>query len=138
MNLKEFVNKYIGKKVDYDGAYGYQCVDLFRQYCQDVLGIPHTGAVEGAQDLYLNYEEMPEEKKYFEKINPEEKLIPGDVVIWGGSRTNKYGHVAIYLGVGGGDDLFVLEQDGFKQDGVKISTRTKIRYLGALRRRGNV
>ena len=32
MTLEEFVNKYIGRKVDFDGAYGAQCVDLFRQY----------------------------------------------------------------------------------------------------------
>ncbi len=47
MTLDEFVKKYLGKKVDYDGQYGAQCVDLFRQYCKDVLGIPHTGGVIG-------------------------------------------------------------------------------------------
>ena len=48
MTLDEFVKKYNGKKVDYDGRYGCQCVDLFRQYCEDVLNIPHTGGVIGA------------------------------------------------------------------------------------------
>lgn len=28
MTLEEFVKKYNGKKVDYDNAYGAQCVDL--------------------------------------------------------------------------------------------------------------
>ena len=41
MNLAEFLNKYTGKKVDFDKVYGAQCVDLFRQYCQDVWQIPH-------------------------------------------------------------------------------------------------
>ena len=55
MTLLEFVNKHIGKKVDFDGYYGPQCVDLYRQYCQDVWEIPHTGSVEGAKDLVEKY-----------------------------------------------------------------------------------
>ena len=31
ITLEEFVNKYNGKKVDADGCFGAQCVDLFRQ-----------------------------------------------------------------------------------------------------------
>ena len=66
MLISQFLTKYTGIKVDYDGAYGSQCVDLFRQYCQDVLNIPHTGACAtsgGAKDLYLDYNKMPLEKK---------------------------------------------------------------------------
>jgi hypothetical protein len=49
--------------------------------------------------------------------------------------TNKYGHVAIYLGMVGNSYL-VFEQDGFKQDGAKINLRGKENLLGYLRRRG--
>ena len=49
MKIEEFINKYLNKIVDFDGAFGAQCVDVFRQYCKDVLEIPHTGAVEGAR-----------------------------------------------------------------------------------------
>lgn len=31
MDIFEFIEKYLDKKVDYDGYYGAQCVDLFRQ-----------------------------------------------------------------------------------------------------------
>ena len=58
MKLDEFINKYINTKVDFDNAFGAQCVDLFRQYCKDVLDIPHTGSVDGAKDIYLNYYKM--------------------------------------------------------------------------------
>ena len=47
MKLDEFVMKYVKTKVDFDKVYGAQCVDLFRQYCYDVLELPHTGSVEG-------------------------------------------------------------------------------------------
>lgn len=133
MKLEEFIKKNTGKKVDYDKRYGAQCVDLFRQYCQDVLCIPHTGGVEGAKDLFINYEKMEKEKRYFSKITGKH-FIPGDVAIWAESSTNKYGHVAIVVGTIN-DDLIVFEQDGFKQDGAKIVLRSCDRLLGALRKK---
>lgn len=133
MKLEEFIKKNTGKKVDYDKRYGAQCVDLFRQYCQDVLCIPHTGGVEGAKDLFINYEKMEKEKQYFSKITGT-SFIPGDVAIWAESSTNKYGHVAIIVGTIN-DDLIVFEQDGFKQDGAKIVLRSTDRLLGALRKK---
>lgn len=133
MKLEEFIKKNTGKKIDYDKRYGAQCVDLFRQYCQDVLCIPHTGGVEGAKDLLINYEKMEKEKRYFSKITGT-SFIPGDVAIWADSSTNKYGHVAIIVGTIN-DDLIVFEQDGFKQDGAKIVLRSTDRLLGALRKK---
>ena len=134
MTFAEFVKKYNGQKVDFDGAYGAQCVDLFRQYCKDVLGIGHTGAVEGAKDLFLNYEKLPEEKKHFFQVK--ERLgtyyKAGDVLVWNATKTNRYGHVALLLCEMSGD-FVVFEQNGVKQDGAKITLRTKENLLGALR-----
>lgn len=133
MTLTGFVQKYNGKKVDFDGAFGAQCVDLFRQYNKDVYGLPHTGVVEGAKDLFLGYEQLPVERRYYEVVNKDE-IIPGDVVVWDGTTTNEYGHVAIVLG-NLDDNIIVFEQDGFAQDGAKISLRARANLLGALRRR---
>ena len=136
MNLEEFVNKYNGKKVDFDGAFGAQCVDLFRQYNKDVWGNPHTGAVEGAKDLFLNYDNLPIERKFLE-LNPvNSKIIEeGDVAVWGASSSNKYGHVAIVVGLLGDESLIVFEQDGFKQDGAKLNIRSRDNLLGFLRKK---
>ena len=41
MTLDEFVKEYEGKKIDYDGSYGAQCVDLVRLYIQLVWGLPN-------------------------------------------------------------------------------------------------
>ena len=134
MTLNEFVQKYNGKGVDYDKYAGFQCVDIFRQYCADVLNIEHTGGVNGAKDLFLNYFKMPKEQKYFSLI--EERKAPkykaGDVLVWNATKSNQYGHVAILLAEMSGDVL-VFEQNGFKQDGAKIVLRTKENLLGALR-----
>ena len=134
MTVKEFVQKYNGKKVDYDKAYGAQCVDVFRQYCADVLNIEHTGGVNGAKDLFLDYFKMPKEQKYFMLVKDKDgtKYKEGDVLVWNSTKTNQYGHVAILLAEMSGD-LLVFEQNGFTQDGAKIVLRTRENLLGALR-----
>ena len=135
MTLDEFVKKYNAKKVDYDGRYGAQCVDLFRQYCKDVLNIPHTGGVIGAAELFTEYEKMPLEQKYFEKIEADKQTpIEGDVVIFKPTAKNKFGHVAIVLSA---DKLSmtVFEQDGFAQTGAYITERKYYNALGFLRKR---
>lgn len=134
MKINEFITKYLGTKVDYDKKYSAQCVDLFRQYCQDVLKIPHTGGVEGAKDLYLNYSKLPLEIKYFDRIS--RGPLAGDIAVWGATESNKYGHVAIVVGNMAGKDLLIFEQDGFKLDGAKLTIRSIDNLLGYLRFRG--
>lgn len=136
MTLEEFVNKYNGKKVDFDGAFGAQCVDLFRQYNADVWGNPHTGAVEGAKDLFLNYDKLPVEKKLLDIVPANtNRIIYGDVAVWNATEVNKYGHVAIVVGLLGDESLIVFEQDGFKQDGAKLNVRSIKNLLGFLRKK---
>lgn len=138
MTLEEFVKKYNGKKVDFDGVYGAQCVDLFRQYTKECLGIKeHTGPCAtsgGAKDLFLDYDKMPVEKKYFTR-SKEKSYLPGDVLVWNQSPTNKYGHVAIFIGYLGKDTLLVFEQNGITQAGAEIQVRTRDKMLGYLRKR---
>ena len=55
MTPAEFFVKYQRDMIDYDKAFGAQCVDVFRQYCKDVIGCPHTGSVEGAKDLWFRF-----------------------------------------------------------------------------------
>ena len=74
------------------------------------------------------------EQKYFYKKNSKTKLIIGDVLIWDSTDSNKYGHVAIYLGKLN-DELIVFEQDGFKQNGALINIRPMNNLLGILRRK---
>ncbi len=135
--LEEFVKKYNGKKVDFDGVYGAQCVDLFRQYTKEVLGITeHTGSCAtsgGAKDLFLDYDKMPVEKKYFYRSKAK-NWIAGDVLIWDQTETNKYGHVAIFLAKIG-DSFLVFEQNGITQNGAEIQVRDRTNLLGYLRKR---
>lgn len=133
MSIDEFVKNYEGKQVDYDKAFGSQCVDLFRQYSKEVLQIgEHTGAVVGGKDLYLNYDNMPLMKKYFDKVYTPQK---GDIVIFDGTSGNKYGHVALVI-YASRKTLVVFEQDGFNQSkGAYLKLRTFENVLGFLRKK---
>ena len=89
MKYEEFRNKYNGKHIDYDGAYGYQCWDLAQKYFVDYLGVPEwvlsgSGLVSSMLDR-----DRAELDQYFEEI-PVTQMHPGDVVIW------EWGHIAIF------------------------------------------
>lgn len=130
MTLTTFIRTNLGKKVDYDGNKSYQCVDLARRYFEDVLEVPQPPALGedgGAKDLF--------DKHGVLKVTPDSILADyskGDVLIWGASKTNKYGHVAILVAVYNTKYFIVLEQDGFKQDGVKLAFRSREGLLGCL------
>jgi len=92
MTHQEFVTKYNWRAIDYDGAYGPQCVDLFRQYLKEVLNVSQPPSVGGAKDLWNNYD-----PRYFDRINNGPLDIPkkGDIPIWDARAGGGHGHVAI-------------------------------------------
>ena len=134
MNLQEFVSRYKGRKVDFDGAFGAQCVDLARQYFKDVWGVPQPEGVIGARDFFFQHESRSRQKEYMDCIPYRMKgqIIPeGAVVIFNASATNEYGHIGICLS-SDTETIQLFEQDGFKQDGAKITPWTYNRVAGWL------
>lgn len=125
LTLDQFEKKWMGKKCR-DG----QCVALFRQYMEECHGIPHTGSVIGAINLWTDFEKLPMMGKYFDKI--EKDFQPGDAMIYGTTPSNQYGHVNIAIALHS-DGIEVIEQDGFKLDGTKPGFWTYKRVVGALR-----
>ena len=91
ITLEQFIAKWTGKGIDFDGSFGNQCQDLYRQYVKEVLGFPQSPAVPGAKDNWGKY--LPE---YYERISNSLTGVPvkGDIMIWGASY-GPYGHVAI-------------------------------------------
>ena len=130
MTLTSFINKYLGKKVDYDNNKSYQCVDLARQYIKDVLDLPQPPALGengGAKDMF--------DKNGGLNKTTDSALADysrGDILIWDASKTNKHGHVAILVEIYNTKYFIVLEQDGFKQDGVKLAFRSRENLRGCL------
>lgn len=129
MTLEEFTVQYSHKKVDYDGAFGAQCVDLFRQYCKDVLNVKQYPPVEGAKDLAYSYGDLK-----FIPTSEVENCERGDIAIFDKTNSNPYGHVAIVMQDMCDGAFLLFEQDGFAQDGAKMRARKKDNLLGILRK----
>lgn len=104
-----------GVPMNPDGHYGLQCVDLADQYAQDIFGVPWSqclGGVTGAKQLL---DAAPDEYWIRTDNNPNDpNLLPsqGDVVVFGGSAINQWGHVAV-CDTADGSGMWVIQQDGF-------------------------
>ena len=97
MKLQEFIEAFNGRYIDFDGAYGAQCFDLFHYYNVQVLGLSDGSilAAPAAKDIYNNFENL-KGHDYFERIPNTPTGVPneGDVVIWGNGT---WGHVAVFV-----------------------------------------
>lgn len=102
MSTASFTKQWLGKRVDYDGVFAYQCVDLIKQYLRQEHGIK-AGAWGNAKDYWLKTN--PALLKKFAKVKGKGKA--GDIVILKPTATNKYGHIAIAI-----NDKQMLEQNG--------------------------
>lgn len=78
-----------GKKIDFDGAYGAQCVDLAKAYLSK-LGI--TG-VYGNGNSYDNRDKYPSNWRIYKNTRTFVPK-PGDIAVW---NSGTYGHVAIVV-----------------------------------------
>ena len=104
---KDFAQKRRGKRVDYDGAYWFQCADLAKQYISEALEFGKIGALGNAKD-------MPKSPFFaqWEKIKGMNNLMQGDIII---RSQGQYWHVAIVDHVLNGK-VYVLEQNGSGKD----------------------
>lgn len=138
MTLSSFITKYKGKAVDFDGAYQGQCVDLFRQYVQEVLAFPQPKGVSGAKDFWAHYETDPALKNYYDKIANTATFIPnkGDVMIWDKSAGEGFGHIAIVADGKATSTLFTsFDQNWSKVNFCELVSHNydKPKVLGVLR-----
>mgnify|MGYP001945161293 CR=1 FL=1 len=104
MKLKDFIDKWEWKVIDYDGYYGYQCTDLVRQYCLEMFW--ETYKPHGNAWTLFNQDWGKDYIKY--EYNSE--FIPNewDIVIF--DWPTKYGHIAV---VTEADlmSLFIIDQN---------------------------
>lgn len=93
MRIEEFLN--INTPVDTDGAYGFQCMDLYNYYCRHVLELTGNTGANYAKNILNNSYVM----ENVERINNYPEFVPqkGDIAVWTGGQ---YGHVAICYGEG--------------------------------------
>ena len=94
MTFDEWVNTYKGSKVDYDGSYGVQCVDLADHYVTHVLGLS-VGFWGNAKNWWTDRNSSQWLKNNFTFISPKYtngETQKGDI----GIRTSgTWGHIFI-------------------------------------------
>lgn len=92
MTLDEFIAKYKGKQVEADGAYLYQCVDLIKLYCKEVLNTP---VIMGNA---IDYTKNPQSAHFEYFVNYLWYIPPrGSIAVWNHNVGAGLGHVAIVL-----------------------------------------
>jgi N-acetylmuramoyl-L-alanine amidase len=134
MSYPTFKNQWLGKRVDYDKVYGYQCVDLIKQYLAQEFGLSPK-AWGNAIDYWYNTNPAILEK--FDKLSTN-VTRQGDIVIFSGVNGNPYGHIGVVDATGGA----TLEQNGstgngsgIGRDAIRVRVIPLSRIVGVLRRK---
>ena len=112
LNFDQFVNTYLGKSSDYDGAYGVQCTDLIKLYVDKVFGVSAGSASWGNAKYY--YTNTPTKlKNITTKIANTASFVPkkGDIMVWNGNVGGGAGHVAICTGEGTTSYFYSYDQN---------------------------
>ena len=89
MTSDQYFAKYINQGIDFDGYFGFQCMDNYQEYNKEVVNGPVVYG--NAIDMWTRYPQA-----FYEKIEntPTNCPVKGDVIIWG-SQIGQYGHIAI-------------------------------------------
>jgi CHAP domain len=102
-----FVSQWTGVPVDFDQAYGFQCVDLVRRYATDVLGLNEEIPEGNAYSIFVKTR-SPRFHKFTQPISQSgfasgvlEQAAPpekGAIIFWHEAKENGgAGHVAIVV-----------------------------------------
>lgn len=113
--ILEWIATAPGVRMNPDGHYGIQCVDLVDQYGQDIFGVPWSTCVGGVAGAKALLDRVPDEYWIRTDNNPNDpNHIPsqGDVVVFGGSAINEWGHTAV-VDYADQTGMWVIQQDGF-------------------------
>lgn len=134
MSLQTFTSRWLGRRTDQDGVFGYQCVDLIKTYAVEELGMT-PGPWGNAIDYWTNVNH-PLNAKYNRVASQSPE--GGDIVILNPTSTNPYGHIGIAV-----DSMTMLEQNGYSGDGdgmggdeIRHRLIPKSRIAGLLRPKG--
>lgn len=132
MTFDEFIKKYLGEAVDYDGSCGVQCVDLAKMCMHYVLGIKPK-AIGNAHAYFDDFKKHRFLYENFTLIKNTPDFVPmkGDFCVWGKSL-NGYGHIALATGEGDTKHFFTYDQNWGGKAAKKVEHDYK-HFLGVLR-----
>jgi cell division protein FtsB len=127
MTIEDFIIKWNGKYIDFDGVYGPQCMDEMHQFCTEVLNIT-DGSVLASPSAKELWNTFPTVKGHelFEQIANTPTGIPqeGDIMLW---TNGTYGHVAEFVE---GDDTSFRSFDQNYPTGSPCHVKNHPNYTG--------
>lgn len=139
MSLDQFVNKYNGKKKDFDGAYGAQCVDLIKLYTAEVYGTPNWTTGNGcATGIFTSFPAAL--RPHFDKVanNPQDpnQMPPrGAIIVIAGTKGNPCGHTGVVLSANR-STFSMIEQNAPPGTPIEIENRNYVNVIGWLAPKG--
>lgn len=145
MTLNKWISKHLGKYVQYNKYTDskYQCVDLAKSYCVEVLGfyerfpkLKEYWNFGDARNWYEGYHSHEELIKSCDRIPNTPTFVPieGDICVF--TENNKYGHICVaYNNNSTTSKIYTVDQNYPKGSKVKYCTHryTTEGFLGVLR-----
>jgi GH25 family lysozyme M1 (1,4-beta-N-acetylmuramidase) len=111
MTFNEWAKKYTGEKIDYDKAYGVQCVDLIKHYVKNVLGI-EPQAIGNAIEYYNKRKTSKYITDNFTVYDFKKGFAfkKGDIIVMKGK--SEYGHIAVCNGEYNDEGVYAYDENG--------------------------
>lgn len=128
-NAAGFINSYNNKYIDFDGAYGNQCVDLYDYYTTGFAG-GKAIMVGWAPEIYNNYDTSA-----YNRVGSNVSGQMGYVAVFRPGGSTPSGHVAIVVGDNGNGTLRVLQSNATaagSRGNTVISNISKASLMGYL------
>ena len=138
MTFKEYISKTLGKSIEFDGVYPYQCCDLVNDYMQKCFNIftyyPYNF---NAQQYFTRFKEVSALVKNFTKISNTPDFVPmqGDICIF--KSADNIGHISIATGEGNTKYFYSYDQNWNGHKFVTKEIHSYTNFLGVLRYNGN-
>jgi hypothetical protein len=134
MKMNDWVKKYLGTGIDYDGAYGVQCVDLAKHFIKNVLGV-EPESIGNAIEYYNKRKTSSYLTDNFKWIDNTDTFVPakGDLCVFTSKSGN--GHISVASGEGTTSYFYSYDQNyptGNHEPMTKIK-HTYSSFLGVLR-----
>ena len=116
---QEFKNKWLGKGIDYDGAYGFQCFDVINQYILEITGQKPYIRLDWADEIFKRPNDIIPAGVPYTKITnnetPNNFPIQGDIIVWDKAKWNGFGGHTGVVDSANANDGTVLQQNGLSQ-----------------------
>lgn len=127
-----FINQYNRTTVDYDGAYGAQCVDAFKIFCA-WLGVIVRATGTGWADGYWYNRNSDGYAKYCKFITDANALKAGDWLFWAHGSSCASSHVGMFVGYAEKGYGYIFSENQQKNFKGFCTVKLKLDILGAFR-----